>query len=164
MTFEMTALILSWGAILLMGLALSGIVRQVRYLTSIATPGAGPYAHLLGKPAPSVTRSTTEAKPQVLLFVNAECEVCEERLKELDQIAQSSPNVAFGALFAGPLNGFRSRHLKMHPEQDLLFEAMKIPITPFGIATRTDGVISFASPIGSADALKQLVARVGEAA
>ena len=163
MSFQATALVLSWAALLLLGLAMSGLVRQVRLLTETVFQGGNPYSYLVGKIA-RVEPLRPSAGSRALLFVSAECEVCTDRLKRLDSIAATQPDVDFAAVFSGPLNGFRTDLFDLVPEQKSLFDELKIPITPFGVLTDAQGVISFAAPIGSDEALDSLVAKARRAA
>jgi hypothetical protein len=160
MSFQASALLLAWIAIALLALAMSGLIRQVRALsvqpraTSLASsPLVGQPFPLPGDPGVGWSGGT-----RVVLFVTADCEVCQTRLAELEAIArEDGGGLAFAAMFSGSANGFRSEDVEAVPDQGSVLEQFGMPATPFGVVVRPSGVIAHAEVIGSTQALRSLV-------
>lgn len=75
MTFQTSALLLSWVAILLLALVVAGLVRQVHALGQGASPRPGP------GPAPGTRAPAFERLgPGLLLFLDRDCGVCTDVL------------------------------------------------------------------------------------
>lgn len=79
MTFTIAALLVTWGAILILTMALAGVLRQLRTLaaTGTLTPRVlmGPP---LGAAAPPLPAAESLPKPVVLLFADRDCPGCAE--------------------------------------------------------------------------------------
>lgn len=146
MSFQNSALLLSWVAILLLALVVAGLVRQVAALTRGATAPSvlGPAP---GTPAPAFDR----LGPGLLLFLDRDCGVCTDVLaaaESLDRPVQ----VAFAGAPAAT-----SPELTVHAdEQDGLFAAYDVPATPFAVLIDPGGRVRAAEPVGSPDALRAL--------
>lgn len=148
MSFQNTALLLSWAAILLLALVVAGLVRQVHALSRTAphhTTGLGPAP---GAPAPAFER----LGPGLVLFLDAECGVCTEVLE-----AAATLEGPLHAVFSGPPAGGVPPGATVLPgEQDGLFAAYGVPATPFAVLVGTDGRVRAAEPVGSPEALREL--------
>ncbi|MCP9978484.1 MauE/DoxX family redox-associated membrane protein [Actinomadura madurae] len=102
MTFQTSALLLSWVAILLLALVVAGLVRQVHALGQGASPRPGP------GPAPGTRAPAFERLgPGLLLFLDRDCGVCTDVLA-----AAGALDHPLHAIFAGPAAGRRvpARH------------------------------------------------------
>ena len=85
MSFQTSALILSWIAILLLALVVSGLVRQVHAMSSGLVQRRPESVGLRpGSPAPGFARlaPVPPAAPLVLLFLDPDCGTCAEVLAE----------------------------------------------------------------------------------
>lgn len=156
MSFETTALLLTWFAILLLGLVVAGLIRQVHALGGGAgRTGLGPPA---GSAAPGIARlaPATDA-PTLLLFLTADCPSCATVLAEAGHLRGRSP-VAVRAVFAGPpLAGAERTGVPVYPDEAELFAAYGVPATPFGVLVDHSGRIRLAVPVGSAAAVRDLL-------
>ncbi|NDU74039.1 hypothetical protein GWI34_15535 [Actinomadura sp. DSM 109109] len=147
MSFQNSALLLSWVAILLLALVVAGLVRQVHALgQGAARPtGLGP---AVGTPAPAFDR----LGPGLLLFLDRECGVCAD---VLDAVPPGRP---LHAVFAGPPPDGPPRPgvTVLAGEQDGLFADYGVPATPFAVLVGADGRVRAAEPVGSPEALRAL--------
>ncbi|GGT66781.1 hypothetical protein [Actinomadura citrea] len=147
MSFQNSALLLSWAAILLLALVVAGLVRQVHALGRGASrpAGLGPAA---GAPAPAFDR----LGPGLLLFLDRECGVC------ADVLAAVPIGRPLHAIFAGPPPDEAPRPgvTVLAGEQDGLFADYRVPATPFAVLVGADGRVRAAEPVGSPEALRAL--------
>ncbi|MEU8121360.1 hypothetical protein AB0C21_21850 [Spirillospora sp. NPDC049024] len=147
MSFQNSALLLSWVAILLLALVVAGLVRQVHALSPGASrPAAlGPAA---GAPAPAFDR----LGPGLLLFLDRDCGVC------ADVLAAVPSDRPLHAIFAGaaPEDASRPGVTVLAGEQDGLFADYRVPATPFAVLVGADGRVRAAEPVGSSEALRAL--------
>ncbi|TDC93826.1 hypothetical protein [Actinomadura sp. 7K507] len=158
MSFQNSALLLSWVAILLLSLVVAGLVRRVHALSrgAPARTGLGPAP---GTAAPAFDR----LGPGLLLFLDRDCGVCTDVLA-----AAGSLDGPLHAIFAGPPPGDApppgpsrhgpSRHgpTVLADEQDGLFADYGVPATPFAVLVGADGRVRAAEPVGSPEALREL--------
>ncbi|TMR06480.1 hypothetical protein ETD83_04515 [Actinomadura soli] len=148
MSFQSSALLLSWVAILLLALVVAGLVRQVHALgqgTSSPT-GLGPAP---GTPAPSFDR----LGPGLLLFLDRDCGVCTDVLAAADGLGP------LHAIFSGPpADGAAALPgaTVLTGEQDGLFADYRVPATPFAVMVGADGRVRAAEPVGSPGALRAM--------
>jgi hypothetical protein len=158
MTFQTSALILSWVAILLLALVVSGLVRQVHALSSGAVRPGQPAGPPPGSAAPEFRRfAPHRPEPTVLLFLDADCRTCSEVLAEATRHA-GTPGVTVRALFRGeaPETG----QLPSHGGESGLFDRYDAIITPFAVVVDPDGTVVRSEPIGSRTAFRTLLARL----
>lgn len=158
MSFEMTALLVTWAALVLLALVVAGLVRQVHGLTQ------GPRPQELG-PRPGVLAPDLAALapaavgPTLLLFLSDECGACPDILREAVVLAGRTP---IRAVFAGaPLDVDAPDGLRIFAERADLFDAYQVPATPFAVLTGADGRIQLAEPVGSVRALHTLMEVAG---
>ena len=169
MTFEQTALLLAWLAILVLALVVSGLVRQLRTLT-VARHGPAALHGVrspVGTTVAGLLDGTETALPTVALFVDAECRACHERLKELREIldARSGTDLRFVAVFRGDANGMpMGERLATIVGAASLFERLGVHATPYGVVVDRDAVVREARPIGSLDALRVMIGTAEEVA
>jgi hypothetical protein len=163
MSFYGSALLLAWVAIVLLGLTVSGLVRQVHALQSPRRP-EGLEADLpTGTQAPTIDGLAWDRqRSNVLLFVDASCQSCAQVLPYLGTLAEErTGDTAFTALFAGHDGGFQTDHVRVLTRQARAFEQYQVPLTPFGVKVSPEGVLIAAAPVGSDKILKELVERGG---
>lgn len=161
MTLQTSALILAWAAIALLGLALSGLLRQIRLLQlQQARPDRRPDFHagpVIGTAAPELRTGATWAKRTVLLFVDHGCTSCERLFPIVESLAEPSDHVDFKIIFPGSPNGFQTSRAEVLADQEAAFGAFNIPATPYGIVVNSQGVVVAASPLGSEAALREFL-------
>jgi hypothetical protein len=164
-SFQTSALIVTWAALLVLALVVSGLVRQVHALNAAAATeavagrraGLGPRP---GAPAPGIERLGLRP-PGVLLFLNHDCHTCTAVLHEADRL---DPALAVHALYAGPLPGAPtagnggprttpSSRVVRHGEQAELFGSYDAIATPFAVVVDAAGRVVRSAPVGSAAAL-----------
>lgn len=156
MSFETSALLLSWVAILLLALAVSGLIRQVH---GLANGGARPDSTGLrpGSRAPGLDRLTRDRTgPVLLLFLDTGCRTCAEVLGEAASIRPAQITLRF--LYAGPAPA-TDTPLELHGGQQELFERYDAIVTPFAVLVDAAGRVAWSEPVGSRAALRQLVER-----
>jgi len=148
MSFQNSALLLSWVAILLLALVVAGLVRQVHALSRGAPEPAG-LGPAPGTPAPAFDR----LGPGLLLFLDRDCGVCTDVLA-----AAGALDRPLHAVFAGPPpeEGTPPGVTVLTGEQDGLFADYRVPATPFAVLVDADGRVRAAQPVGSPEALHEL--------
>ncbi|MEV5572773.1 hypothetical protein AB0L06_22230 [Spirillospora sp. NPDC052269] len=148
MSFQTSALLLSWVAILLLALVVAGLIRQVHALagtgrTAPARPATGPET---GAAAPGFER----LGPGLVLFLDRDCGVCDEVL--------SLAEPPLRAVFAGPAPVAAAPGVTvLANEVDGLFDDYRVPATPFAVVLTEDGRVGRAAPVGSPDSLRELL-------
>jgi hypothetical protein len=159
MGVETSLLLLAWIAILLLAFGLSGLLRQVR---ALSTQVRGPEARLgpeVGTFAPrSEALGLVPGNPALLIFVQDVCPTCDAVLERLTAIqGDDAGDLSIMAVFRGSTNGFGSTRVKTVANQDELFDQFHIPVTPFGVLLDRDGRIAEARPLGSLALFEQLL-------
>lgn len=167
MSFEVSAFIVTWLMIALLALAMSGLLRQIKLLSQrieggTGSPGVYP---MVGRPLPELSNGSApqigSRRPALLVFASSDCQVCDERLAELSQLAGKHGAVAdFGAVFSGSSNGARSETLKVFTQREHAFDELGIRVTPFGIVVRNGRIVN-AQHLGSRDELQALLRTAG---
>jgi hypothetical protein len=148
MSFEMTAVLLSWVAILLLSLIVAGLLRQVHAL------GQGQRPTALGLTAGSAAPAFDRFGPGLLLFLSADCGACPEVLAAAESLTESTGEPVH-ALFAD--TALTSERVSVHPDEHALFDAYKIPATPFAVVVGESGRVTVSEPVGSPGALRELL-------
>ena len=166
MSLEMTLIVLAWIAILLLGLAMAGILRQLHGIVSARQPAHPRMGPLVGKPAPPLERGPRWGpRGSVLLFVDAECVACGQVLPEYGILAHSNRNLQFLSVFREERNGLRvDKPVEVLTQQGEAFERYQVRVTPLAVAVGSDGRVLDSEPIGSVIALRYFVARATERA
>ncbi|OLF19125.1 hypothetical protein [Actinophytocola xanthii] len=154
MSFQTSALIVTWVALLLLALVVSGLVRQVHALSSgtvrhTARSGARP-----GTGAPDLDRLGTRL-PAVLLFLSPTCHTCTEVLEET--AGEVGDRIPVHALYEGAAPDPPPAGVTVHPDQGDLFAAYGALATPFAVLVDDDGRIGAAAPVGSRAAVRELL-------
>lgn len=166
MSFETSALVLAWLAILVLALGLSGLLRHVHALATVIDGRRASFGPQVGTRAPD--RGEGEGRssvgPRVLLFADTECGSCGQALEELDALAAESANgMQFEALFPEGSDGYEVRHVHVLADRRQAFTDYRIPMTPFAVAVSSVGTIVAAEPVGSRDAMRQFIETLREA-
>jgi hypothetical protein len=158
MSFETTALLVTWVALVLLALVVAGLVRQVHALTrGPRTREPGPR---IGTPAPGLDRLGTEpGRPTLLLFLSEDCPVCHDVFQE----ALGLPGgPATRAIFAAEaIDAAPPANMRVLAGHEDLFTAYQIPATPYGVIVGADGRVRTAEPVGSVRGLHALVTEAG---
>jgi|Tabmets5t2r1_1033131.scaffolds.fasta_scaffold131083_2 F plasmid transfer operon protein len=159
MSVQASGLLLAWVAIIGLAFATSGLLRQVQTLSAQLKTSASRSSTAVGRPAPELEDSGIGwDRPTLLVFAAADCQVCRQRLGELDGVAeQDGGGLALVAVFSGPVDGFQPRSVTVLENQRSAFERFGVPITPFGVLVNREGMVAHATALGSAAALDELV-------
>ncbi|MDN3355025.1 hypothetical protein [Actinomadura sp. DC4] len=158
MSFETTALLVTWVALVLLALVVAGLVRQVHQLTQ------GPRTRELGLPAgaPAPAPDVLGIEPgraTLLLFLSEDCPVCHDVFEEalgIDGGPATRAVFAGAAIEAVPPDGMR-----VLTGRQELFTDYQVPATPYGVIVGADGRVRTAEPVGSVRGLRELVAQMG---
>ncbi|MFN2589078.1 MAG: TlpA family protein disulfide reductase [Actinomycetota bacterium] len=163
MDFDTSVLLVTWGAILLLGFAMSGLVRQMHQLRQLVQGGT-PITVVGPRPGERAPSPDGEAwtRSGVALFVDHGCSSCDRILPEFARLAELRSDLRFVALFRDDANGSRSPSVAIHPHQGRLFDELGITVLPFAISVTADGTVSHAAPVGSVAALQRLVGETEE--
>ncbi|WDZ82934.1 peroxiredoxin family protein [Micromonospora cathayae] len=162
MSFQTSALILSWVAILLLALVVSGLVRQVHALSSgLAQRHPESVGLPPGTPAPDFARLAPAAPrgPLVLLFLDPDCGTCAEVLAELaDHVDRAG--LEFRVLYrdVAPARA-AGLPVPVLAGQAELFDRYDALATPFATVVDRAGQVRHAEPVGSRTALRRLLDR-----
>ncbi len=154
MTFQTSALIVTWAALLLLAFVVAGLVRQVHALSAgTARPVA---AGLRTGDRADLGRLGADA-PAVLLFLRSTCHTCVEALEEtVDVVGERLPVLA---LYEGPAPEAPPGVTALG-DQGHHFATYGALATPFAVLVGTDGRITAAAPVGSRSAVRELLAPV----
>jgi len=162
MSFQTSALLLSWVAILLLAFVVSGLVRQVHALTAGAASVARRVGPAVGAPAPRFEPLAPAVPgPLVLVFAGEGCRTCGSLLPRAAQHA--GPGVTIRVCYPGAVPADapepRGALAEVHGGEAELFQLYQIVATPYGVLVDAAGRVVEALPIGSADALHGLLDR-----
>ncbi|KAB8165742.1 hypothetical protein FH609_015100 [Streptomyces sp. 3MP-14] len=162
MDFTTSALILSWVAIALLALVVSGLVRQVHQLSrgqvvrEQGRLGVTPGSAAPGADALREENLLADGAETLLLFLSAECRTCAEVLAEAARL-EAPPAVR--AIYAGaapPATADAGVRFAEHRPD--LFTAYDAIATPFAVLVGPTGRVVRSEPLGSAAALGALLA------
>ncbi|GAB3178926.1 hypothetical protein FHX75_11462 [Micromonospora palomenae] len=161
MSFQTSALILSWIAILLLALVVSGLVRQVHALSTGTVGRPGSVGLRPGSPAPRF-RDLAPPSPAtlVLLFLDPGCATCDQLLDAAAEHTRRT-DVVLRVLYRDTVPS-RAADLPMTVlgEQADLFDRYDAIATPFAVVIDATGRIRRSEPVGSAVALGHLLDEV----
>jgi hypothetical protein len=161
MSFQTSALILSWVAILLLALVVSGLIRQVHALSAGGGQRPGSLGPPPGSPAPGIDLLAPDRRrPVVLLFLSENCRTCAEAL---DEAGRAGPGgVPVRALYAGAGPAATGdQPVPIDSGQAELFERYDVIVTPFAVVVDRTGRVVSAEPVGSGAALRGVLDRAG---
>jgi hypothetical protein len=161
MTFQTSALILTWVALLLLALVVSGLVRQLHQLTSGALRNPALVGLPAGAAAPDLDRVLPgRTGPALLLFLSTDCRTCTAILADLPTYLHrlSTAGVGIRALYAGAAPA--AVPVPAVADAAVLFERYDAVATPFAVLVDAAGRIQRSLPLGSVTALDALVDEV----
>ncbi|MFG2002984.1 hypothetical protein ACGFNU_27875 [Spirillospora sp. NPDC048911] len=151
MSFQTSALLLSWAAIVLLALVVAGLVRQVHALNQGPRAGESPLGLAPGTRAPGFDR----LGPGLLLFLDVDCGVCAEVLDAAGTLGRPVHAIFAHAAPAAP------GVTVLANERDGLFDDYAVPATPFAVLVDARGRVRAAEPVGSTEALRELLGDTG---
>jgi len=161
MSFQTSALILSWIAILLLALVVSGLVRQVHALSTGTVGRPGSVGLRPGSPAPRF-RDLAPPSPAtlILLFLDDGCATCDQLLDEAAEQVQRTRTV-LRVLYRDTVPP-QAAELPMTVlgEQADLFDRYEALATPFAVVIDETGRVRGSEPVGSRVALRHLLDQV----
>lgn len=151
--FLTSAMILAWLAILVLALAMAGLLRQVRTLSSgrPVRRQVGPPAGSLAPEVPGLEQLAQEGYITVLLFLDTNCDVCVETLRIAEELAgdRNGHSVRFVAIFSANADGATSDRIRRVENGNDIFARYSVPVAPFGVAINDRGRVTHAGGIGS---------------
>lgn len=155
MSFEGTALLLAWIAIMLLSFAMAGLLRQIQVLR-MGMRGPGRLGPALGaRPLASLPGGRPWSRRTVMLFLDRRCETCTELLPQAE--AMVAPGMDVVAVYAADGDGFTNGALTVLSNEAELFERFRITVTPFAVVLDESGSVSVAEPIPSVARFRALV-------
>ena len=163
MSFQTSALILSWIAILLLALVVSGLVRQVHALSNGTVGRPQPVGLRPGSPAPGF-RELAPPSPAtlVLLFLDHGCATCDQLLDEAAEQIQRTDAVLRVLYRQSVPPQAADLPMTVHGKQADLFDRFDAIATPFAVVIDATGRIRRSEPVGSRVALRHLLDRVDD--
>lgn len=154
MSFQTSALIVTWAALLLLAFVVAGLVRQVHALTA-GTGGARPVPAGLRPGDRADLGHLGATAPAVLLFLRSTCHTCTEAVTEtVDVVGERLAVVALYETSAAEV----PPGVVAHADHGHLFATYGALATPFAVLVGEDGRITAAAPVGSRAAVRQLLA------
>lgn len=162
MSFQTSALILSWIAILLLALVVSGLVRQVHALSAGTASRSGSIGLRPGSPAPRF-RDLAPPSPAtlVLLFLDSGCATCDHLLDEATEQAGRTGAVLRVLYRATVPPHAADLPMTVMGDRADLFDRYDAIATPFAVVIDETGHIRRSEPVGSRVALRHLLDQVG---
>jgi hypothetical protein len=158
-SFEQSALMLAWIAIVLLAFAMSGLMRQIHAVTRAIQGGrslvAGPTTGLLAPRIPQLDGSAES----VLLFVEPGCSSCDHALTTVTHAAAgSTDDRAYVVLYrdSAPENGERPG-LTTLSHASRVFDALNVAITPTIVILNERRRVAASAPVGSPEVLEELM-------
>jgi hypothetical protein len=158
-SFEQSALLLAWVAIVLLAFAMSGLLRQVHALTQAMQRGrtlaGGPTT---GMTAPKIG-DADGARRSVLLFVDHGCSSCDEAIATLARERQAnSHDDAYVVLYRNaPNGGPPPPDVTVVPHAARLFDDLNVVVTPTLVVLDERRQVIASAPVGSRDALNEFM-------
>lgn len=169
MTFETTLLVLAWGAIVVMALAMSGILRQLSVLeTTLNLRLSGPHrggaeGKLVRLPRMNLDTILEENRLTCLLFVEPSCGPCVSLLQRLPSLMDEYNDTV--GLVVVPLAGrvtVNDARVRVSQEAAAVADWVHVTATPFGALIRPDGAVLRARPLGSLEAANAFLNETAE--
>jgi len=161
MTFETTALLVTWVVLALFGLALAGLLRQVHALTVGRGLRVSPIGPAIGSVAPSLGDDFEYPRTHqtLLLFADAGCASCQEVLAAYAALAGRGVlnSAEYLAVFSGSAAAFVRDGIRVLENREESFAAFPVPATPFAVLVTKEGTVDRAAPVGSAQTLSEFI-------
>jgi hypothetical protein len=158
MTFQTSALILTWVALLLLALVVSGLVRQLHQLTGGALRNPNLVGLPAGAAAPDLDRVLPgRTGPALLLFLSTDCRTCTAIVAELPAHLHrlATAGVGIRALYAGTAPA--AVPVPAVADAAGLFERYDAVATPFAVLVDAAGRVERSQPLGSVAALGAMI-------
>jgi hypothetical protein len=163
-SFEQSALMLAWIALVLLAFAMSGLMRQIQAVTRAIHGGrslvAGPTTGLLAPRIPQLDG----AAESVLLFVEPGCSSCDQALTTISRAAaRSTDNRAYVVLYrdSAPEDG-EQPGVATVSYASRMFEALNVAITPTIVVLNEHRRVAASAPVGSPEMLEQLMPYISQ--
>lgn len=162
MSFEATALLLSWVAIAMLAFAMAGLLRQIKVLTGLVAAGsslAGSGPQVGARLPPELRSDTATNEPgrrQLLVFMEEHCPACAAIEPELARLG-TTERVDIRLVFSGKAKQTPGHQLTTFEGMSAAFDQLGIPATPFAVRLGADGRIAQTRPVGSPEALRRFV-------
>jgi hypothetical protein len=166
--FDTTLLLVTWLAIVLLALGLSGLLRQVHQISKTLRQGLPSTGPPIGLAAPRLTDDDLTgswSEPSLLLFADKNCTACAQVLPVFAALAQDSQDgLRFVSVFAGSRPPMDLDGLVVLDHAAGAFQRFGVNITPFAVFVGREGRVRAAAPAGSPERLKQFVSGIEQAA
>lgn len=164
MTWQMSALVLAWAAIVILSFAYAGLLRTVRVLLLKQLPASIKLGPSIGFQIPVSLAEKLDTpdrvNPRLILFVNSSCDACHRILPEIDH--RLSPDQ--WAIVAGNRMDAEDRlayRVTTVDGQGGVFKELRIPVTPFALVIDSSNSILDAAPLGSSELAHVFLDRFG---
>lgn len=153
MSFELSAILLSWIVIALLALIVAGLVRQVHQLQTGRTAAVTPLGVQAGQRLePQDLTPLGIVGRAVLLFVEPDCVTCREILADARWPTE-------GVHLLTRASGLPSNSpARKHEQQDTMFEKLQVNVTPLAVVLEDTGLVSRVQPVGSVSEFEALLA------
>jgi hypothetical protein len=172
-SLQASALLLAWAAILFLALAMTGLIRQVRYLSDRLEDGS-PSNGVSRRRTSSVLRAgarppgleellSAHGRPLGIVFASDACPSCEARLDELREVMDDTDSLI--VVRRRPLDGRAAAPSGLpFPEvhSSELFDSFHVAMTPTAFAVGGDGAVADSVPLGSKTAVEKFTAIMKE--
>ncbi|HSK98514.1 MAG TPA: hypothetical protein VK891_17945 [Euzebyales bacterium] len=158
LTFEQTALLLSWVAILLLAFALSGLVRQVHAVTEAVAGGqrraSGPSVGTIVPALPNLDGASST----LLLFADVGCGSCEQAVARIARAAREHHGVAHAVLYRGAGPATRPAEVAVVTNAGAHFDALGVSATPLAVAVDGQRRVVTSALVGAPALLDEFLA------
>lgn len=163
MDFDTSAVVLAWGAIVLLSFAMAGILRQMQILAARGTEGSVVSGPVIGTKLRVLDGVVdADADVSILLFLDAACESCGWLLPHLRDSKVEGRDVKVRALYRGEAPDANSASVEIIDEQDEVFRRLGISATPFAVGVTSSGRVVASDVIGSPATLQAFFAQAIE--
>ncbi|MGH3976176.1 MAG: hypothetical protein ACRDS9_23055 [Pseudonocardiaceae bacterium] len=151
------AVVLAWGCLAVLTLAMAGMLRQVRELQAdVARLGAPPSPAAMGRQIPQLAG----AGHLVLLVLDPGCSFCDAVHEPFTRLAGAHPGTRFEVL--SPRTRWADASapvVRFRVDQGLVTE-LELPWAPALLHVDTDGTVLAGQPVRSAERLGEQVANL----
>jgi hypothetical protein len=147
------AVVLGWGCLAVLALAMAGILRQLRELqTEVARLSAPPWRAAAGRRVPELAG----AGLLVLLVLDPGCSFCDAVHEPFTRLADEHPGVRFEVL--SPRTRWADTpHIRSRVDPGLVTE-LDLPWAPALLHVDADGTVLAGQPVASPEQLDEQVA------
>lgn len=158
-SFLLAALVMSWIAILLLGLLVANLHLRLAHLERSSRPSNedhDPFRHVVGRRVTDLVDPPIAGGPSVILLLSSGCPSCDRRL---DLLAREAPgsSVAVAWRDGAPPHTETVTSIQVLPRGPEIVQRLGVRVAPFALSLDDDGVVIAAAPVGSDDALRQFM-------